>query len=186
MAGNVAPSLHHGHRVDAPVRLRVAVTNERERPMRDQRAEVSLNIAPNEAFESAPVEPRSFRILVMGDFSARGDGGPLASELPRRVDRDDLDAHVARIAPRLRVSIDGRSVDLAFAAMDDFHPDRLVARLTALGQRPETAANDAPRSAPSHPMGTGALPDIARAVSGASLLDDMLDDSVPSTASATR
>jgi type VI secretion system protein ImpC len=154
--------------------------------MRDQRAEVSLTIAPNEAYESAPVEPRSFRILVMGDFSARGDGGPLASELPRRVDRDDLDAHVARIAPRLRVSIDDRSVDLAFAAMDDFHPDRLVARLTALGQRPETVANDAPRSAPSHPISTGATPDIARAISGASLLDDMLDDSVPRATNATR
>jgi type VI secretion system protein ImpC len=189
MAGNVAPSLHHGHRVDAPVRLRVAVTNERERPMRDQRAEVSLNIAPNEAFESAPVEPRSFRILVMGDFSARGDGGPLASELPRRVDRDDLDAHVARIAPRLRVSIDDRSVDLAFAAMDDFHPDRLVARLTALGQRPESTTTEALPSAPSRPTSAGATPDIVRAVSGASLLDDMLDDvtpGAPSAASATR
>jgi len=100
--------------------------------MRDQRAEVSLNIAPHEAFESTPVTPRDFRILILGDFSGRGDDAPLHSDAPRRIDRDDLDAHLARIAPRLRVEIDGAAVDLAFASIDDFHPDRLATRLASI------------------------------------------------------
>ena len=146
--------------------------------MRDQRVEVSLNIAPDEGYESAAVEPRAFRVLVVGDFSARGDDAT-ATDTPRRVDRDDLDSHLARIAPRLRVAIDDVPVDLAFTAMDNFHPDRLVARMSALDQRTETLGAGAPvsdRSAPSST--TTAAPDLGRAVSGASLLDDMLDDVV--------
>src|SRR5690348_4677272 len=79
----------------------------RTRAMRDQRAEVSLSISPSERFESKSVDPSAFRILVVGDFSARGDDAPLSKDLPRRVDRDDLDMHLSRIAPRLRVTIDG-------------------------------------------------------------------------------
>jgi type VI secretion system protein ImpC len=151
--------------------------------MHDQRAEVFLNIAPDERFESASLEPRSFRILVMGDFSARGDGGPLTKEQPRRVDRDDLDAHIARIAPRLRIQVDDAPLDLAFTAMDDFHPDRLVARLAALDRRSETTSEE-PRAVDTRPASrASAAPDIARAVSGASLLDDMLDDARGSSAS---
>src|SRR3982750_900834 len=97
---------------------RDAVTNrEGGRPMRDQRAEVSLHIAPDEAIEGQVLEHRAFRILVVGDFSARGDGAP-AIDTPRRVDRDDLDDHLARIAPRLRVTIEDTPVDLAFTSMD--------------------------------------------------------------------
>ena len=146
--------------------------------MRDQRAEVSLNIAPDERLESSPVDPGDFRILVLGDFSGRGDGSPVTSGSPQRIDRDDLDIHLSRIAPRLRVSIGDVPVDLAFASMDDFHPDRLIARLAALDLQPSTFDTTTttpdqiePNAAPS--------PDLSRAVSGASLLDDMLDDVVP-------
>jgi len=146
--------------------------------MRDQRAEVSLNIAPDELYEARPVDPREFRILVLGDFSARGDDAPLTGDLPRRVDRDDLDAHVARIAPRLRIEVDGAHIDLAFASMDDFHPDRLVARLAALERRPASPVTSE-RPAPERDPAPARAPDIARAVSGASLLDDMLEDAGP-------
>src|SRR4051794_34587132 len=113
----------------------IAIMIEVVQAMRDQRAEVSLNIAPDEREESRSVGPRDFRILVLGDFSARGDDAPLGKDAPRKIDRDDLDAHLSRIAPRLRVDIDGTPVDLAFTSMDDFHPDRLVMRLTALEHR---------------------------------------------------
>ena len=146
--------------------------------MRDQRAEVSLHIAPDELRESEPIDPRDFRILILGDFSGRGDDAPLAANLPRRVDRDDLDAHVARIAPRLRIDVDGAQIDLAFASMDDFHPDRLVARLAVLERHPASPVSAEPP--PATPAASSApRPDIARAVSGASLLDDMLADDAP-------
>ena len=145
--------------------------------MHDQRAEVSLSIAPDERYESTPVDPPDFRILVLGDLSARGESGTPTSESPRRVDRDNVDAHLARIAPRLRIDVANGSVDLAFASMDDFHPDRLVARLSALAT-PSAALDTSPIRSNVASSST-ASPDLARAVSGASLLDDMLDDVIP-------
>jgi type VI secretion system protein ImpC len=142
--------------------------------MRDQRAEVSLNISPERELESEPLESRDFRLLLLGDFSGRGNAAPLTNDMPRRVDRDDLDAHVARIAPRLRIDLANARVDLAFASMDDFHPDHLAARLSAL-----VGAVDASTPIAPPPPAAGRdtpTPDIARALSGGSLLDDMLDD----------
>jgi type VI secretion system protein ImpC len=145
--------------------------------MRDQRAEVSLHISPSERYESRPVDPSEFRILVVGDFGGRGDGAAPTTDPPRRVDRDDIDAHIARIAPRLRVSIGPEDVHLAFTSIDDFHPDRLASRLTALDtpvtdERSRTSAHASPT-----PAASPSQPDIVRAVSGGSLLDDMLADS---------
>jgi type VI secretion system protein ImpC len=150
--------------------------------MRDQRAEVSLTISPDERYESRPVDARDFRILVMGDFSARGDDAPLAKDGPRRIDRDDLDAHLSRIAPRLRLGLDGATVDLAFASMEDFAPHRLAARLTAL-ETTRSSASPPDATGPTIERGTGSAPvaDVARVVSGASLLDDMLDATTPTT-----
>ena len=143
--------------------------------MRDQRAEVSLNIAPDDRSDDTPVEHRQFRILVLGDFGAHGDDAPMGNASPRRIDRDDIDVHVARIAPRLRVTIVDAPVDLAFASMDDFHPDRLATRLSALAAAaPPTEAPTAAR--PAADPNASRAPDLARAVSGTSLLDDMLQD----------
>ena len=143
--------------------------------MRDQRAEVSLNIAPDERYESAELEPRAFRILIVGDFSARGDDAPAAVDTPRRVDRDNIDSHLARIAPRLRVAIDGQRLDLAFTAMDDFRPDQLVKRVSMLDRGAAVGVSDAPVARPSADVAPRPV-DLGRAVSGGSLLDDMLDD----------
>ena len=147
--------------------------------MRDQRAEVSLTISPQERYESSPVDSRDFRILVMGDFSARGDDAPLGKDGPRRIDRDDLDAHLARIAPRLRIDLDGTTVDLAFASMEDFAPDRLAARLAALETTRFSAKAAGPSGPTIDPVHSPPAADVARVVSGASLLDDMLDDETP-------
>lgn len=173
MGGNVAPSLHHGDHADASCVAPCHHDREGSRPMRDQRAEVSLHIAPHEAIEGRVIEPRAFRILVVGDFSARADASATAT--PRRVDRDDLDDHLARIAPRLRVTIDDAPIDLAFTSMDDFLPDRLVARMSSL-DRAAPSGSPTP-AAISPPMGVEShAPDPGRIVSGASLLDDMLAD----------
>lgn len=147
--------------------------------MRDHRAEVSLNIAPDERYESAALEPRAFRILIIGDFGARGDDASASVDTPRRVDRDDLDTHLARIAPRLRVAIEGQGLDLAFTSMEDFLPDRLVQRVSMLERGGERADVDAPVATPAADVAPRAV-DLGRAVSGGSLLDDMLDD-VPGT-----
>jgi type VI secretion system protein ImpC len=66
-------------------------------------------------------------LLVLGDFSGTPatDRPPLASRPILRVDVDNLDDAVRRFAPRLTVP----SGTIAFERIDDFHPDRLYARL---------------------------------------------------------
>src|SRR5512138_957705 len=146
------------------------------RAMRDQRAEVSLNIAPDDRSDDTPVEHRQFRILVLGDFGAHGDDAPMGNASPRRIDRDDIDVHVARIAPRLRVTVGDVPVDLAFASMDDFHPDRLATRLSALGAAAAAPSAAPASSRPASEANPSRAADLARTVSGTSLLDDMLQD----------
>jgi type VI secretion system ImpC/EvpB family protein len=67
------------------------------------------------------------RLLLVGDFSgkAAAERTPLASRPMQRVDVDNVDDVVRRMAPRLSVA----AGEVTFAKIDDFHPDRLYARL---------------------------------------------------------
>jgi type VI secretion system protein ImpC len=72
------------------------------------------------------------RILVLGDFSARGLNGGSAdqTDISQRklypVDLDSLDQVLGRIAPELTFSTGtGRTASVAFSSIDDFHPDTL-------------------------------------------------------------
>jgi type VI secretion system protein ImpC len=67
------------------------------------------------------------RLLVLGDFSATpsGERGPLTSRTIQRLDIDNLDAVLRRLAPRV-VLPEG---EIRFQQIDDFHPDRLYAGL---------------------------------------------------------
>jgi len=81
----------------------------------------------------------AMRILVLGDFGARGDSkrsvapeSP-ASLRPRRVDVDNLEALLATLAPTLHLTLDVPShaeLSVTFSALEDFHPDSLYARLS--------------------------------------------------------
>ena len=67
------------------------------------------------------------RLLVLGDFSGKptADRTPLAARSTQRVDIDNLDAVIRRIGPRLTLA----AGEIEFEQIDDFHPDRLYARL---------------------------------------------------------
>lgn len=70
------------------------------------------------------------RLLVVADLG--GDRGvPLAARKPLALDIDNFDAVLARVAPRLTLALEGLPAALSFAALDDFHPDRLFARVDA-------------------------------------------------------
>jgi len=86
---------------------------------------------------SARTEPGSVRIGLMGDFSGRGLRGPvesgraLAARRLHQVDREDLDAVLARLGPELALTIPGAGhapIFLSFRELDDFHPDQIIAR----------------------------------------------------------
>jgi type VI secretion system protein ImpC len=65
------------------------------------------------------------RLLLLGDFGGRIQRAPLASRRPLRVDIDNFDEVMRRIAPRLILEIGSAPVDLEMQSLADFHPDRL-------------------------------------------------------------
>src|SRR5262245_36437350 len=73
----------------------------------------------------ADTEP--MRLLVLGDFRghAAAERHPLASRPTLQVDLDTTDAVMRRLAPRLNIA----AGDVRLEHIDDFHPDRLYARL---------------------------------------------------------
>jgi type VI secretion system protein ImpC len=83
-------------------------------------------------------ESDPMRLLVLGDFS----GAPveerpsLASRSARRVDPDNIDAVMKRLEPRVKLA----STEIRFQQIDDFHPDRLYARLELFKALRETRA----------------------------------------------
>ena len=134
-----------------------------------------------------------FRIVVLGDFSGRSSRGVVASASQissrgtLRVDRDEVDTAIARIAPELHIVLDAGSpmLTVRFDQLDDFHPDRLVERLPVFRQlralREEVAQRG--EQAPPRQRQTPPRADAsARAMAEGSLLDLIIDGDPPSTA----
>jgi type VI secretion system protein ImpC len=99
--------------------------------------EVNLDVtAGREHSLATPNDDVPFRIAILGDFSGRAnrdvvEAGPaLQKRIPVRVDRDDFDEVMSRLAPSLSLSLDPDvNTSLEFRDLDDFHPDRLYARV---------------------------------------------------------
>lgn len=79
------------------------------------------------------------RLLVLGDFSGKPlpERPPLESRPTQRVDIDNIDDVMRRLAPRLTVL----SGEIQFQQLDDFHPDALYARLDLFKALRQTRAN---------------------------------------------
>jgi type VI secretion system protein ImpC len=90
------------------------------------------------------LQERTYRICVMGDF-----GGEATGRLVE-VDRDNLD----QVMTAMQVSAGG----LPFRALDDFHPDRLLDRIT-VGAEPPSAPLPASPSPPPTPIAAEGLLD---------------------------
>jgi type VI secretion system protein ImpC len=82
-----------------------------------------------------------FRLALLGDFSGRASKGEaatgkaLAGRKPLRVDVDNLDTVLERLAPRIVLPFgDEGTVEVPLASMDDFHPDQLVEALPLFEQ----------------------------------------------------
>ena len=123
-----------------------------------------------------PTADTPFCIGLIGDFSGRESRGivergrALAARRPLRVDRDNLDEVRARVAPELVLDVGNRSrVSVRFAALDDFHPDRLYERLPHLRTLHEASAL---------PVSSPALPERERTspAPAGSVLDQILGD----------
>jgi type VI secretion system protein ImpC len=95
---------------------------------------------PRSASRSHRRDPDTpLRVLVMADFSgrARRENPSALLELSSRpllaANADNLDAVMARLAPKLRLTLNGgaggAALTIGFAQLDDFHPDALYQRL---------------------------------------------------------
>jgi len=95
-------------------------------------------------------EGEPFRLLLVGDFSgralrrARGEALPL--KRPIVVDAADLDRAVASLAPAVPVAVGSLPEEtVTFSVLEDFHPDRLFARL-AMFEKPARLRRDLAKS----------------------------------------
>src|SRR5213593_4459493 len=119
-------------------------------PMTNWRSEVQLTADVHAAEQSAAGEDRGddqpFVIVVLGDFRGAADGrppgqtGPLANRRLLDIDRDNFDDVLARFEVRWEAPLEGlpgqpagaMPVRLALRALEDFHPDQIVAQLMPL------------------------------------------------------
>lgn len=93
-----------------------------------------------------PEEP--MRLLVMGDFSGKpaAERAPFAQRPSLRVDIDNLDATIAKLAPRVTTPDAGT---IGFRTLDDFHPDHLFANVELFRTLREARSRPAPTGADS-------------------------------------
>lgn len=89
-------------------------------------------VSTMEEAEGESKQDGTFRVALLGDWSGRANrdaiasGEELASWLPRRVDRDNLDELMNKLGVRLSLPLAGsRNLSLEFHKLDDFHPDSI-------------------------------------------------------------
>ena len=84
-------------------------------------------------------DSQPMRLLVLGDFrgNAAAERPPLGSRPTLRVDIDNFNDVMRRLSPRLS----GPAGDIGFEQIDDFHPDRLYARLEQFQTLRQARAN---------------------------------------------
>jgi type VI secretion system protein ImpC len=111
-------------------------------------AEVRLGVkdAPERVSTEAQ---RPFRILLVGDFSGRAWRADSSPALPRLIDRDNFDDVLNAAGVELELD----AIHLQFHELEDFHPDRICARLGLFEELDRAAAvvpspSVAPRPSP--------------------------------------
>jgi type VI secretion system protein ImpC len=118
-----------------------------------------------------PEEP--MRLLVMGDFSGRpaSERSPLGGRSTLRVDLDNFDAMLARVAPRIVT----QEATVAIESFDDFHPDSLFEKVGLFKNLRDARARPAPQGDDS-PLASllGGKPKQAARAAGAPNPDDAI------------
>jgi len=97
------------------------------------------NLSDDAVALDAPTTATAFRIAVLGDFSGRGnqpapkgksriDLEALRGRKGIRIDADDFDEAIATLAPRALIRHGKETIEVAFAAIDDFDAEEIIAR----------------------------------------------------------
>lgn len=101
---------------------------------------------------SKPAPETPFRIGILGDFGGRTAGAaPPPAERPAlKVGHDTLDAVLAKLRPKLRLSAAGERVELEFSSLDDFHPDQIAEQFDPFADLGEDEQNEFMRAVLHH------------------------------------
>jgi len=141
-------------------------------PERISRATVNLDVSAGaQPVPGVPEAETPFRILVLGDFSGRGQRGeraPIAGRKPIAVDSDNLDEALSRIAPAVHLP----QGMLRFRSLDDFHPDQIYRRTEAFRKLAEMRNQPAPVAAAAAETARPAA--SAAPVSGRGVLESLM------------
>ncbi len=143
---------------------------------------MNVRIDPGLRPQAKPAErdpDAPFRIAILGDFSGRANRkitGPLR---PVEIDPSSFED----VMQRLDVALDLPAGSLQFRELDDFHPDQLYQRVP-LFERIRQAKKQASEPGAFRPASAAAAPPAAPALSGASLLDEIVEQSSPGPARA--
>ena len=112
-----------------------------------------------------------FHIVIAGDFAgANPERPPKAIE----VDRDNLDAVLARVRPLIELPLagaDGKPLALRIGGMEEFHPDHLYRHLPVF-EAIRATVTDEPEAPPPPPP----APVVAPPKTGGGFLDDILEN----------
>jgi type VI secretion system protein ImpC len=166
--------------------------------------DLSFRFGPQGAASQSEADADGVRVGILGDFSGRAGRGLVAPpcDLVKRcwlrVDIDTFDQVLGALAPKVALPVTGgtaASVALAFASLDDFHPERLVSRVPCLArlldlrqrlQSPVTFSQAAVELGCTMPAASGAGPGTAPAApaTGQALLAALLDQGGSSVAAA--
>ncbi|MBA2379978.1 MAG: type VI secretion system contractile sheath large subunit [Blastocatellia bacterium] len=81
------------------------------------------------------IDEPPFHILFLGNWSGDGSKTAVAERRRIEIDRDNFDETIAKLDVRLNLEFEGgRSLDLEFSELEDFHPDQLFRRVSAFGE----------------------------------------------------
>jgi type VI secretion system protein ImpC len=124
--------------------LAAGAAEENKMAKRDDRWDVRLTAGEESGEPGEAREEQPFVIVVLGDFRGAAQGTVPAR--PIDLDRDNFDSVMQRLKPRWEGVVRdpaGRTsaelpVALAFAELDDFHPDRLAQKIPPLKALIET------------------------------------------------
>ncbi len=107
-------------------------------------ASFEMAVRPGQQPQATERDPQGrFNIVVMGDFTGRANRGvvePLSTRKLLHVDVDNFSRVFAQLGAKLQLTgaaIHGGAVELALTSLDDFHPDKLLARVPSLAKLAE-------------------------------------------------
>ena len=108
-------------------------------PTKLSSASFEMKVRPCQQPQATERDPQGrFNVVVLGDFTGRASRGvvePLNTRKLLHVDVDNFGRLFAQLGAKLKLTgatLPDSAIELVFASLDDFHPDKLLAKVPSL------------------------------------------------------